>query len=93
VNVGYITFYIGHFFGKGKMVLEGTIHTESIDADLDLHVYNSSGDIVCSSTSYDSTWEGCDFAVTAGSTYVVKVYQVSRNVDFTYFALAWFGYW
>lgn len=66
--------------------------TESIDADLDLHVYNSSGDIVCSSTSYDSTWEGCDFAVTAGSTYVVKVYQVSRNVDFTYFALAWFGY-
>jgi hypothetical protein len=70
----------------------GSNCSESLDADLDLYVYNGSGSIVCTSSSYDSSWEGCDFSVSSGSQYTVKVYQVSRNRSDTYFALAWFNY-
>lgn len=70
----------------------GTLCTETLDADLDLLVYNSSGSLVCSSTSFDASWEGCDFSVTAGSTYTVKVSQASRSQNDTYFAVAWFSH-
>lgn len=70
----------------------GTSCTESLDADLDLLIYNSAGALVCSSTSFDSSWEGCDFSVAAGSTYTVKISQASRNQTDTYFGLAWFSH-
>jgi hypothetical protein len=66
----------------------GTVCTETLDADLDLLVYNSAGALVCSSTSFDASWEGCDFSAAAGSTYTVKVSQASRSQSDTYFALA-----
>jgi hypothetical protein len=70
----------------------GTNCTESLDADLDLLVYSSTGVLICSSTAFDSSWEGCDFSSTAGATYTVKISQASRNRDETYFALAWFSH-
>lgn len=66
--------------------------SESLDADLDLLVYAPNGTLACASTSYDSSWEACDFAVTAGSTYTAKISQASRNQTDTYFAIAWFNH-
>jgi len=64
------------------------------DADLDVWVYDndSSGNLrnlICYSSSYDSSWEGCQFPVKAESTYTVQVKKWSNNQPNTYFGLAW----
>jgi len=63
-----------------------------LDGDLDLYVFDPSSPsgIACRSTSRDSSWEGCDFPVTAGSTYTVKVFVNPYNPSpSTYIGLAW----
>ncbi len=64
--------------------------SDVLDADIDLHVYDSSGQtLLCSSLTFGSSWEGCEFPVTAGSTYAVKLNIASANQDKTYYGLAW----
>ena len=45
---------------------------DGLDGDLDLVVGDSSGHTVCHSSTYDSSWELCDFAVTAGQVYTAR---------------------
>jgi hypothetical protein len=64
---------------------------DALDADLDLWVGDSSGNTVCQSTSWDSSYEICDFPVTEGQQYTVRLYKYSFNRR-TYAGLAWYRY-
>ena len=65
----------------------------TLDADLDLEVWNSAMTILkCSSITFDSPWELCDFNVTAGENYRIKVRQASYNASSTYMGVAWFNF-
>ncbi|MBI2390058.1 MAG: fibronectin type III domain-containing protein [Deltaproteobacteria bacterium] len=77
----------------------GTCQGDVIDADLDLHIYRTtaagyeiSGTEVCSSATYDSTWEACDISVAAGETYLIAIGMWSSNALSTYYGLAWYQY-
>ena len=49
--------------------------SDTLDGDIDLRIHNSSGDVVCNSSTYDSSWEACDIAVTAGQTITLSTGQ------------------
>jgi hypothetical protein len=69
--------------------------TDVLDADLDLWVskWNGSGwDIVCGSSSWDSSWELCDLAVGAGEQYRASVVLNAANAAGTYIGIAWNNY-
>jgi Subtilase family len=65
---------------------------DQLDADLDLKIYGAGGAVVCGSTSFDSSWEVCDMAVTAGETFQARIHKASSNASNTYFSIAWFNY-
>lgn len=64
----------------------------SWERDLDLYVFNSAGAFVTFSSSWDSSGEAIDFAVTAGQTYTIKLGRISSVVPQTYVGLAWYNY-
>jgi hypothetical protein len=71
----------------------------TLDGDLDLMLYPSSsyppapsGPAVCTSSSYDSSWEICDIPVVCGQEYVAKVKKFSTSAPNTYFGIAWYTY-
>lgn len=66
--------------------------TDVLDADLDLHVRNAAGQMVCSSVTFDSSWEVCDFPVTAGETFTARLKKWATNASSTYFGIAWFNW-
>ena len=66
--------------------------TDVLDADLDLHVRNSAGQMVCSSVTFDSSWEVCDFPVAAGQTFTARLKKWATNASSTYFGIAWFNW-
>jgi hypothetical protein len=66
--------------------------TDVLDADLDLHVRNSAGQLVCTSVTFDSSWEVCDFPVTAGQTFTARLKKFATNAPSTYFGIAWLNW-
>lgn len=71
----------------------------TIDGDLDLQLYptasyppSPSGPAVCTSSSYDSSWEICDVPVVCGQDYIAKLKKWSTNAPSTYFGIAWYTY-
>lgn len=65
----------------------------TLDADLDLMVYrDQDGALVCSSTTWDSSYEVCDLPVIAGETYTLKVVKHATPAASTYFGIAWYNY-
>lgn len=67
--------------------------SDTLDADLDLHIRRSlDNSMVCSSNSFDSSWEGCDFAVAAGETFTARIRKFSTNAAQTYLGIAWFNW-
>jgi hypothetical protein len=66
-----------------------------LDGDLDLRVskyVNGSWQSLCASTSYDSSWELCDLAVSAGETYKVELIKLVTTAAGTYVGIAWNNY-
>lgn len=63
-----------------------------LDADLDIVVQNSAGMTLCHSSSFDSSWEICDLAVSAGQTFQIKVWKWNDNVNSSWIGLAWMHY-
>src|SRR5262245_28969568 len=67
----------------------------TLDGDLDLWVskyVSGSWQLACTSTTYDSSWELCDIAVSAGETYKVELRKYVTNSTGTYVGLAWNNY-
>jgi len=64
------------------------------DADLDLLVFNDQnpGGNHCLSTSYNGTYEVCDFPVTVGETYSIYLAMQWANAPTTGFSVAWNNY-
>ena len=53
------------------------------------------GDAVrCHSATHDGSWEACDFPVTAGHSYQIRIYSWGANAGApeTYFSVAWNNY-
>ena len=68
---------------------------EALDADLDLHVSRWTGSTwvnVCSSASWDSSWELCDIAANPGETYKAELIKASTNATGTCVGVAWNNY-
>jgi hypothetical protein len=68
---------------------------EVLDGDLDLHLdqwTGSSWTNVCSSTTYDSSWETCDIAVTNGDAYRIQFVKYATPAAGTYIGVAWYTY-
>jgi hypothetical protein len=64
----------------------------ALDGDLDLWLSKwtgSSWQLVCSSNSYDSSWELCDVAVTTGEVYKVELRLFTANTTGTCAGIAW----
>ncbi len=63
-----------------------------LDGDLDLEVrYASNGNLICSSASYDNSWEVCEWYGSATSV-VIKVRKITATSTGTYFGLAWYSW-
>ncbi len=71
-----------------------TSETSSVqDTDLDLQVFDSSGNMVTSSSSYDNSWELVDFVPTSGD-YTIKIRGFNVPSDLSrYYAVAWTAYY
>jgi hypothetical protein len=64
------------------------IATDTLDLDLDLKVYDSSGALVGYSGSWDNSYEIAEFAARAGETYTIKIRRWSGTAD-VWYGLAW----
>lgn len=64
----------------------------TLDGDLDLQVVDDTGIIVCASTSYDSSYETCDFATNGFRTYRARLIKYGTSQPFTYVGIAWRAY-
>ena len=73
----------------------GGCQGEVLDADIDLRISKSMGSswqVVCTSTSYDSSWELCDIPVALGEVYKVELLKYQTNSAGTYLGIAWNNY-
>lgn len=77
----------------------GSCSSDLPDADLDLHVFkktdtswSATGPLACSSSTWDSTWEMCDFPVASGEEYLITVKKYSNTTASTYMGIAWHSY-
>jgi hypothetical protein len=70
----------------------GSCNTDTLDADLELYLYDSMNNLVSYSNSWDSSWEAIDIPVTAGQTYRLQIYKTSQNYPTTYAGIAWYNY-
>jgi len=72
----------------------------ALDGDIDLYVWKTSssgfsippGVPTCTSTSYDSSYEICDFPAVGGENYVIVPKKITSNASNTYFGIAWYYY-
>jgi hypothetical protein len=71
-----------------------TSETSSVqDTDLDLHVFDSSGAMVATSSAWDNSWELVDFVPTSGD-YTIKIRGFNVPTDLSrYYAVAWTAYY
>ncbi|MBK8255928.1 MAG: S8 family serine peptidase [Polyangiaceae bacterium] len=67
--------------------------TDTLDADLDLLVIDTvTGATVCTSGSYDNSFEVCDFAPVPGRQYRAEIQKWSTTAASTYVGIAWYAY-
>jgi hypothetical protein len=68
--------------------------SDTMDTDLDLHIYDPAGTLVAYSTSYDNSWEFVQFVAPSAGNYTIKVYgaNVPTSLSGRYWAVAWTGY-
>lgn len=67
-----------------------TCSADTLDADLDLTIVDTTtGAIVCSSSSFDSSWEMCDFMTTANHQYRAEIRKYATTAASTYLGIAW----
>jgi hypothetical protein len=59
-----------------------------LTVDLDLHVFDSAGNPVASSMTWDNSYEIAEFAARAGETYTIRVNRFSGTDD-VWFGVAW----
>jgi hypothetical protein len=67
----------------------------ALDGDLDLRLSKFSGgawQLVCTSASFDSSWELCDVAVNSAEQYKAEVRLISPISSGTYLGIAWNTY-
>lgn len=77
----------------GCSQLDGTGCTgDALDGDLDLEITDESGNQVCYSGSYDSSYELCDFPVVNGKTYHARIVKWTTSATATYLGIAWQTY-
>ncbi len=69
-----------------------TCTADALDADLDLLIYDGAGNFVCGSSTYDSSWEACDFAATPYGNYTLKIQKYGTVTTNTYLGVAWYTY-
>jgi len=62
--------------------------SSQLTVDLDLHVRNSAGTTVATSTSWDNSYEIAEFAATPGETYDILIRRWSGTED-VWFGIAW----
>jgi hypothetical protein len=60
----------------------------TLTLDFDLKIYDSSGNLVGYSGSYDNSYEIVDFAAKAGETYTIRIRKWSGNDD-SWYGIAW----
>lgn len=101
-GLSYDTFTIGGFVGMKMSVAiawDGTAvgcdPTDpttcggvKLDADLDLHIYDPYGNLICSSASFDSSWEMCNFPLTY-TNYTAQIRRSTTTSTSTYLGIAW----
>lgn len=68
-----------------------TCSSDTLDADLDLFLYDANGNNVAYSSSTNNSFEFIQFQPTTSGTYTVKVQAYSWTASSTYFGLAWFS--
>ena len=59
-----------------------------LTVDLDLHVFDSAGNPVASSMTWDNSYEIAEFAARSGETYTIRVSRFSGTDD-VWFGVAW----
>ena len=59
-----------------------------VNVDLDLRIYNSSGNLVALSQSWDNSYEIAEFEGNVGEEYTIKIKRWSGD-DRTYYGIAW----
>ncbi len=63
---------------------------DTLDADLDLRLVDTTtGAIVCTSSSYDSSWEACDIVPIGGHQYRAELVKYTTTATSTYLGIAW----
>lgn len=68
------------------------IYASLLELDLDIRIYDSKGNQVASSLSWDNSYEIADFRGVAGETYTIKVHRwpsSSNEAASTWFGIAW----
>lgn len=61
-----------------------------LDADLDLHVFDSNGALVAAGSSWDNSWEFVEFTPSKVGDYTIKIRGFSVPQDFSsWFGVAW----
>lgn len=66
-----------------------TCAAPTLDADLDIYVYDSSNQLIASSLSIDNSFEFLEFDATQNETYSIKIYAYSWTNSFTYYGISW----
>jgi hypothetical protein len=73
----------------------GACQADVLDGDLDLWVSKWTGSgwqQVCTSSSWDSSWELCDIAVGINEQYKAEIFKASANSAGTFVGIAWNNY-
>jgi hypothetical protein len=65
---------------------------DTLNGDLDLDLFTSTGTLVTSSSTYDSSWEMVDVAVSAGNQFYAQMQKWVTNEPSTYLGIAWQTY-
>lgn len=63
-----------------------------LDGDLDVTVFTPSGDTLCSSSSFDNSWEYCAGQATTTGTYTLRLKRYTTSNSSTYVGIAWHNY-
>lgn len=69
-----------------------TSGSDTLDADIDLKIYNQGGSVVGSSASASNAWEFIDIPVDSGMAYKIVIHKYSFTSSYTYFGIAWMRY-
>lgn len=62
---------------------------DTLDGDLDLEVIDQNGARVCYSSSYDASYEVCDFLASVNSTYRARLVRYSAVQATTFLGISW----